>query len=100
MESIKKNNNCPATESVYQCLSDTTTDEIFSKVQSDAGSLLSIWHPVPDEDFFAANISEETYGLSKRSEFSPFSMRSSSFYYQNDLFVQSILCLFCSRLLT
>jgi len=64
-KSIKEQNNCAVKESVYSCLAHVPVKELFEKSQS-RSILTNYFHPVPDGDFFASDITEESYNLSSR----------------------------------
>ena len=62
-EAIKQKVNCSADQSTYECLRKLTIGELFANVDSQH---MGVFHPISDDDFFAPNITDESYELSKR----------------------------------
>ena len=63
IEKLKTNINCEL-DDIYECYKGKTGLEVL---QSSPIGLDFFYHPVPDNDFFSSNITEEVYDLARRS---------------------------------
>ena len=65
---LRQKAGCAQEVPVFECLKDKTLDEIEgyrSEYEATAG-ILTQWHPVPDNDFFAADVIYENYTFPTR----------------------------------
>lgn len=56
--------HCDEDMSVYKCLETACAAEVMNVL--DRGSFDMFWIPVPDNDFFAENATEDSYEMSQR----------------------------------
>ena len=63
MEKIKKSLDCEE-DVVYDCFKDKSSLEVFESYPEKM--FATVFHPVPDEDFFPKEVEESSYELTKR----------------------------------